>query len=1374
MLLLAFRNLRARMGRTLFTAFAIALGVALVFATRIVSVAADEQARAARESRLAGADLEVSPARAQFFPVSITDAILKNPAVEKVAPVYKYSLTENHLDLLGVDPERVLTPYELIAGEFLSGLAGEILLPDTWATQNGLGVGQMVRLDVEGKTYEFRVVGLLKASPFGAATAWLPLPTLQAALGRPEAVNSILVRLQQGETPKVVRDELAQVLGTAYVVTSVQDTALTLEGPAAITSIAFPFASVVVLFSGAYLIYNAFALTLTERKREIGQLRALGMTRGQVTAQTFTEALLMAGAGSLAGLPLGLGMAVALVRSVIGADSDANVGKAHLSLGQVKFANVAIPFDGALLAVGVGVFVTLAAIFTLAWGAGRVSPLTALHAGEARPSTASFYERWGWVGALGLALLFWATNNAIAAYLRQGVAAAPLLLYTLIPLLIPPVIVVLAIPTTMRGGLWLLERAFSKRVSVRLAVGNIRKQKSRALLTSANFAISLMLVVAFYGIAGGFTAYLASRSAPHLASDFLLLRPGAGGITHLPPIPAGLETELAVLRAEAQVFDFTVTRLPGYDMENDNDVIVASMDYLRAHPSLVIPVEGSLDEAERTSATGPTVFLTEVAARRLGLHVGDPALIGTLEGPVTFTVGLVQVGFTIIPAEYGERYFGAHPVAFLVNALPGHDIAELRDRLETLAQKHNLQLVDDPEKWATDAVNQGLNALLGLFAGLTSISGVVASLNLVNLLVASVLERQRELGTLRALGLTQTQVRALVVVEAGLLGLIGTLLGILGALVISWTSVELLAVWFQSSFGPMTEAPTLPWAMAGLTLILGPVIAMLAALWPADRAASVNPADAMRAEGATGFLPPAKHLGPTGLRGLLARLPLAAKLSFTTGLVIALTIGALTALRVNYERQLLEENIRAIFARGVELMVGSTQNQLSADVTELTPALVTNLLQQSGAQADSLNELFQSGDSPYDFSLKYLLITDNQNKVIISNRAEYNNRTLTDTVTLAGSASSVRLTAWTGERAFEAVVAIKNQGGRQLGYAVVGLSTEPVDNITRDIVRGSVAMMLAALAIAIALTVLFTRRALAPITQIAEASRAVARGDLAWRVPESRWDEVGGLARAFNEMVSGLTDRERMRQELSLAREIQHTLLPQELPALPGWQLCAHYQPAREIGGDFYDFIPLPDDCLGLVIGDVSGKGIPAALVMATARSLLRAAAQRLASPGAVLEQVNDLLHPDIPPKMFVTCLYAVLDPDSGHLQFANAGHDLPYQQQAGRVFELRARGMPLGALPAMRYEEQETQLAPGDYVLFYTDGLVEAHNARQEMFGFPRLKALLEGHRSSGGTLIPTLLGELARFTRARGEQEDDVALVTLQRTTSNRLGIQ
>ena len=208
----------------------------------------------------------------------------------------------------------------------------------------------------------------------------------------------------------------------------------------------------------------------------------------------------------------------------------------------------------------------------------------------------------------------------------------------------------------------------------------------------------------------------------------------------------------------------------------------------------------------------------------------------------------------------------------------------------------------------------------------------------------------------------------------------------------------------------------------------------------------------------------------------------------------------------------------------------------------------------------------------------------------------------------------------------------------------------------------------------------------------------------------------------------------------------------------------AFYRPAREVGGDFYDFLALPSGGLGLVVGDVTDKGVPAALVMATTRAILRSTAERIASPGQVLERVNELLYPDIPPNMFVTCLYAILDPETGLLQFANAGHDLPYRRASGSVDELRATGMPLGLMPGMTYEEDSVSLLPGESVLLYSDGLVEAHNPDREMFGFPRLRELVGSHEG-GASLIDFLLQELAGFTGENWEQEDDVTLVTLQR---------
>ncbi len=255
---------------------------------------------------------------------------------------------------------------------------------------------------------------------------------------------------------------------------------------------------------------------------------------------------------------------------------------------------------------------------------------------------------------------------------------------------------------------------------------------------------------------------------------------------------------------------------------------------------------------------------------------------------------------------------------------------------------------------------------------------------------------------------------------------------------------------------------------------------------------------------------------------------------------------------------------------------------------------------------------------------------------------------------------------------------------------------------------------------------------------------------------------VGQLVR---EQEAEAVTRQRFEQELEVARLIQQNFLPKELPDLPGWNLAAYYRPAREVGGDFYDVIPLPDGRVALVVGDVTDKGVPAALVMSATRSVLRASAQRLIEPGLVLERVNEHLCPDMPAKMFVTCLYGVLDPATGLLRFANAGHDVPYVKTAGGVIELRARGMPLGLMPGMAYEEKEAVLQPGDTVLLHSDGIVEAHDPQRDMFGFPRLKETVA--RAPGGQkMIDRVLSEVEAFTGPDAEQEDDITMVALERS--------
>jgi serine phosphatase RsbU (regulator of sigma subunit)/anti-sigma regulatory factor (Ser/Thr protein kinase) len=257
------------------------------------------------------------------------------------------------------------------------------------------------------------------------------------------------------------------------------------------------------------------------------------------------------------------------------------------------------------------------------------------------------------------------------------------------------------------------------------------------------------------------------------------------------------------------------------------------------------------------------------------------------------------------------------------------------------------------------------------------------------------------------------------------------------------------------------------------------------------------------------------------------------------------------------------------------------------------------------------------------------------------------------------------------------------------------------------------------------------------------------------------------VAQLVQEQATEVAARERLEQELQVATLIQQQFLPRSLPDLPDWQVAAYYGPARAVGGDFYDFIELSDGRIGVVVGDVTDKGVPAALVMARTHSVLRAEAPRLIEPGAVLARANDILCEEMPANMFVTCLYGVLEPATGRFVFANAGHNLPYRRSEGWVDEIRATGMPLGLLPGMAYEEADAVVESGQGLLLYSDGFVEAHAPDGEMYGFPRLRdayGAFDG--DTGSELVDRLLDELHGFTGSAWEQEDDLTLVALRRS--------
>ncbi|HLE14923.1 MAG TPA: GAF domain-containing SpoIIE family protein phosphatase [Anaerolineales bacterium] len=251
-------------------------------------------------------------------------------------------------------------------------------------------------------------------------------------------------------------------------------------------------------------------------------------------------------------------------------------------------------------------------------------------------------------------------------------------------------------------------------------------------------------------------------------------------------------------------------------------------------------------------------------------------------------------------------------------------------------------------------------------------------------------------------------------------------------------------------------------------------------------------------------------------------------------------------------------------------------------------------------------------------------------------------------------------------------------------------------------------------------------------------------------------------------------EKERMDMDLKMAHQVQSGLLPRNMPVMEGWKVAAHWQPAREVSGDFYEFIEFPHGKYGFAIADVTDKGMPAALVMANTRSVLRAVAavagrSKNLSPGRLLSRANNVLCQDMPMNMFTTCFLVVLEPASGRIVYANAGQNLPYLRTEQGTQELNARGMPLGLFRDIVYEEKEAVIGRGDSLLMYSDGLVEAHNPHGEMYGNPRLEQVLSihtrAHPLDGQALIQYLLDDLRSFTGPDWEQEDDVTFLTLER---------
>ena len=372
---------------------------------------------------------------------------------------------------------------------------------------------------------------------------------------------------------------------------------------------------------------------------------------------------------------------------------------------------------------------------------------------------------------------------------------------------------------------------------------------------------------------------------------------------------------------------------------------------------------------------------------------------------------------------------------------------------------------------------------------------------------------------------------------------------------------------------------------------------------------------------------------------------------------------------------------------------------------------------------------------------------------------------------------SRRQTAWFEGDAVNASAVMPTFDGGNILVLVCKLSTHKLDAAVSSAVRDVAVLSFGVLFAGGLVSTLLAKRVSGPVRKLSEMARVIGAGDFSRRVPVDSNDEVGDLAASFNSMVDSLelrtstlarttAEKEVMLRELDIASDIQKSLLPETCPAIPGFDVFARSNPAREVGSDFYDFIPFPDGRWGIIIADVSGKGVPAALLMALSRSLLRAYSEEKLSALYAMTMTNRFLARDTRSGMFVTCFYGILDPATSTLTYVNAGHNPPIlHNTAHGIRLLRASGTPLGVLEETEIHEEICSLDKGDLLLMYTDGITEAVNAFDEQFGPDRLEQIAKNSARLTAEEILRRIETAANTFSAGQDQFDDMTTVVLKK---------
>jgi putative ABC transport system permease protein len=835
---LAWRGLRARPLRTSLTVAGVGLGVAVLFAGLATNAGIDAAVDRAVTTLVGRADLRV----AAFGETGLSDATLDTiAATEGVAVAAATFERRTYLGAEAFGPGDPLPPPVTIAGidpiaeaklHDLTLSAGpglvtpgpdDVLVSATLAREDGITLGSTIGVSTFDAPVYLRVAGIMTGDgPWAGTGGRAVVARLETAqrIFDADGLTRIDVGLEDGASAASVTDALeSTLLGEPYVLTSPRDLGAAMRASTGDFAATTALIGAIALFAGAFLIFNSLSMTVVERVRELGLLRAAGASRGQLTSYILVQATAIGIVGSVLGIGLGAALAAGIAAWV-------------RTVGSVPLGAPVVTGGDALTAVVIGIVVTLAAAIEPARRAGRITPVEALKARLDLPTARRARLRWliavfALVGVVGL--LIWPRGAGQAALLRAFLVYGVLLVVALIvPFVLPAIARVAGLPF----GLF-------TRFEERLARASLLRDRSRAALTVGALTIGLAMIVALGGVGQNARAAAGAWVADVVPGDVVLTSIFPRGLDELDDALVAPGGDPAVVDPGAVITSVSPIGTFALAVDGIRTDGVAMVGADLAADGRLRFVAGDRAAALTALDNGGAVIVPAGIAERDGLAL-DATINATAADGSVLPLRVVGIAERTLPGSTGESLIvgwsdaeqlgvvGAD--AFAVRFSPS---ATAADRAELADVARSLALEPTALGHIEGAIGQALDRVFGLFDVLALVAIVVAALGIVNTLTMNVLERVREIGVLRAAGMTRRQVWRSVVVEAGITGLIGAICGVGAGILIGGLMVVLAG-------GRWDVATAVPWPAVGAAFGLGVILSMLAAAYPARLASGVS------------------------------------------------------------------------------------------------------------------------------------------------------------------------------------------------------------------------------------------------------------------------------------------------------------------------------------------------------------------------------------------------------------------------------------------------------------------------------------------------------------------------------------------------------